>query len=683
MPLTVGTSRGLSLQDCLFDLVRVSAFLVAMASGGKRSRSHLSSDADRNNERKRRNPGGPRETMPGIDDTVYRILCPGDKIGGVIGKGGSIIKSLRHDTRAKIKVADGIPGVDERVIIIFSSPKERKTDRDNEDDDTVLVDGKNPLCPAQDALFRVLSRIVEEGHASDDEDEGAGKQVTARLLVPNNQIGCLLGRGGKVIEKMRTDTGAQIKILPKEQLPSCAMATDELVQIAGAYSVVKKALYEVSSRLHENPPKERLQLNGPVTAFGQNPFLSSAGQLFSSGNMLPQGNAPIVGIAPHMSAVGGYRSEASSTWPLNSGYSVLTGLGGPQRRDDSSVEEFVFQLLCRNDKIGGVIGKGGGAINQIRQETGASIKVADQVPDCDERVIVVSSKEYVDDRISPTMEAVLHLQFKTSEKSTEEGKEGVITTRFLVPSNNIGCLLGKAGSIISEMRKRTRANIRIMSKDNLPKCASEDEELVQVIGEVEVARDALIQIATRLRANVFKDKDGGASAGSLVPPTLSLFGRGVSDSGFGRGDDLGSTGRMYSLPSLGLEGTLAGRYSSASYGSYGSVQNGGAGGYGSLSSYSTSRAAAGGLPAGVAKSGTTVEVTIPNKSVGSILGRGGSNITQIREISGAKVKLHESKPGGTDRIVEISGTPEQTHAAQSLLQAFAMSGQNARTARAL
>lgn len=659
-------------------------FFVTMASGGKRSRSQHGSDAERNSEKKRRNPGGPRETMPGLEDTVYRILCFGDKIGGVIGKGGGIIKGLRHDTRAKIKVADGIPGVDERVIIIFSSPEERKMDRENEEDDVVLVDGKNPLCAAQDALFRVFARIVEEGLVSDDEDEDAGKQVTVRLLVPNNQIGCLLGRGGKVIEKMRTDTGAQIKILPKEQLPSCAMATDELVQIAGASSVVKKALYEVSTRLHENPPKERLQFNNPVTAFGQNPFLASAGQLFSSGNMLSQGTAPIVGIAPHMPAVSGYMGDAGAAWPLSSsGYPALTGLGGPHRRDDASAEEFVFQLLCRTDKIGGVIGKGGGVINQIRQETGANIKVADQVPDCDERVIIVSSREYFDDRISPTLEAVLNLQLKASERSTEGRKEGLITTRFLVPSNNIGCLLGKAGSIISEMRKRTRANIRIMSKENLPKCASDNEELVQIIGEVEVVRDALIQIVTRLRANVFKDKDGGANAGSAVPQSLSLFSRGVPDSGFGRGDELGSTGRMYSMPSLGLESSAVGRYSSASYGSYGSVPNGGAGGYGSLSSYSTSRAAAGGFPAGISKSGSTVEVTIPNKSVGSILGRGGSNISQIREISGAKVKLHESKPGGTDRIVEISGTPEQTHAAQSLLQAFAMSGQNSRTARAL
>ena len=82
---------------------------------------------------------------------------------------------------------------------------------------------------------------------------------------------------------------------------------------------------------------------------------------------MSQGTAPIIGITLHISAVGGYRSEASAVWLLSSsGYRVLTGLGGPHGRDDSSAEEFVFQLLCHNDKIGGVIGKGGGVINQIR-----------------------------------------------------------------------------------------------------------------------------------------------------------------------------------------------------------------------------------------------------------------------------------------------------------------------------
>lgn len=52
--------------------------------------------------------------------------------------------------------------------------------------------------------------------------------------------------------------------------------------------------------------------------------------------------------------------------------------------------------------------------------------------------------------------------------------------RLLVSSNQIGCLLGKGGAIIAEMRKLSRAHIRIMGKDQIPKCAPDDEELVQV-----------------------------------------------------------------------------------------------------------------------------------------------------------------------------------------------------------
>eukprot|EP00252_Welwitschia_mirabilis_P004500 TRINITY_DN14833_c0_g1_i1.p1 TRINITY_DN14833_c0_g1~~TRINITY_DN14833_c0_g1_i1.p1 ORF type:complete len:634 (-),score=87.33 TRINITY_DN14833_c0_g1_i1:601-2502(-) len=619
-------------------------------SYGKRNRSEIG-DFDRTGDYKRRNAAGEREVIPGQNDTVYRILCPGKKIGSVIGKGGSIIKSLRTDTHAKIKVADSIPGVDERVIIIFSD-RRRNVDGDEDAD---LIDGKKPHCAAQDALFRIFSRIMEdEGIHSDAEDEDENKAIV-RLLIPETQTGSLIGKGGSVIEKMRSDTGAQIKVLPKSQLPACAMNTDELVQIAGPLKLVKRALYEVSTQLHENPPKERLQLTNSV--YGQNPYLPSAGHMFPSGGVIPAGGASMVGIAPHYSALTGYGGDA----PWSMAYS---GLGRSRRRDGSGAEEFQFQMLCKNERIGGIIGKGGSTINQMRQETGAQIKLGDQVPDCDETVIFVSAKEYADDPTSPTLDAVLQLQVKASEKGSGDGKEAVITTRFLVPTNHIGCILGKGGNIITELRKVTRANIRIMPKEDLPKCASNDDELVQIIGEIDIARNALVQITSRLRANVFKDKESGILASSVVPsafPYLSYAG-------------LQSPGAMYSYSGFDLHGQTSGRYSAGSYGAYGSM-NGASGMYGP-SALSAGRVDSGGSGLVVSKnaSGTSVDVRIPNKVVGSILGRGGSNINQIREISGAKVKLQDSKPGSSDRIVNISGRPDQVLSAQSLLESYVING---------
>lgn len=44
------------------------------------------------------------------------------------------------------------------------------------------------------------------------------------------------------------------------------------------------------------------------------------------------------------------------------------------------------------------------------------------------------------------------------------------------------------------------------------------------------------------------------------------------------------------------------------------------------------------------------------------------------QISGANVTVHGPQPGTTDRIVFISGFPDETQAAQSLLQAFIVAG---------
>lgn len=167
-------------------------------------------------------------------DTVYRILYPSRKIGGVIGKGGSIVKTLREETQAKITVADSVPGSDERVIIIYSSPT-RILSKQSTDEDSAEDNEQVPMqlhCAAQDALLKVHDRIVEEdlfgGMTLDDDNDD--NVAAARLLVPNNMVGCLLGKRD-VIQRLRSETGASIRVLPAEHLPTCAMSTNELVQV--------------------------------------------------------------------------------------------------------------------------------------------------------------------------------------------------------------------------------------------------------------------------------------------------------------------------------------------------------------------------------------------------------------------------------------------------------------------
>lgn len=79
-----------------------------------------------------------------------------------------------------------------------------------------------------------------------------------------------------------------------------------------------------------------------------------------------------------------------------------------------------------------------------------------------------------DDIKSMAVEAVLLLQTKINDEDDD-----TINIRLLVSSKVIGCIIGKSGSIINEIRKRTKADVRI-AKGDKPKCADVNDELVEV-----------------------------------------------------------------------------------------------------------------------------------------------------------------------------------------------------------
>lgn len=64
----------------------------------------------------------------------------------------------------------------------------------------------------------------------------------------------------------------------------------------------------------------------------------------------------------------------------------------------------------------------------------------------------------------------------------------------------------------------------------------------------------------------------------------------------------------------------------------------------------------------------TTQVTIPKDLAGSIIGKGGQQIKQIRHELGASIKIDEPLEGSKDRIITITGTQDQIQNAQYLLQ---------------
>nr|XP_029510581.1 poly(rC)-binding protein 4-like [Oncorhynchus nerka] len=64
---------------------------------------------------------------------------------------------------------------------------------------------------------------------------------------------------------------------------------------------------------------------------------------------------------------------------------------------------------------------------------------------------------------------------------------------------------------------------------------------------------------------------------------------------------------------------------------------------------------------------TSQELLIPNDLIGSIIGRQGTKINEIRQVSGAQIKIGSQLDSTSDRAVTITGTPISINLAQYLI----------------
>ncbi|KAK3121412.1 hypothetical protein QOZ80_8BG0652670 [Eleusine coracana subsp. coracana] len=630
-----------------------------MRQTGKRPRQQRDNDREERRDLHKRPFSHPHESSNNDELVVYRILCPAAVIGSVIGKNGNVINSIRQHTNARVKVVDPYPGSEKRVILVYCYVKHRDLDADEGGD-------SEPVCAAQDALLRVHHAILD---AQDmllmkhiDSDKKNTKE--ANILVPASQAASIIGKSGVVIKRLRSTSRAFIKVSPKDPSDighSCAMSFDNFVQIIGGADAIRKALFGISTIIYKYPSKEIIPLETSVPELS-NIIVPSELPVYPASNFYPAPDSAIPSGHPNLSILGSTPYVPELTLPADHHgrlpiyQSVLPMI--PAYSTPKCSGELVFRVLCPGDKIGLVIGRGGMTIKGIRQESGATIDVDDAKNDREDSIITITSTEATDDVKSAAVEAVLLLQEKINDNDQDR-----MNFRLLVPNKVIGCLIGKAGSIVIDMRKKTHADIRI-SKGNKPRRASSSDELVEVSGEVDKLRDALVQIVLRLRDDVLKDRvdrrsserDGKLKiattdplyASSLPLPAVLPYSQEVAPLGY---DRRGETER-------GLD--IFPRSRSYGYSSFQATDED----YGGLPPYT---------PKAYEGRGPHLEMTIPPSGLPKVMGKRGSNLENIRKISGAHIEIIEPKSSRHDHIARISGTSEQRQSAENLIKAFIMS----------
>ncbi|PKU81905.1 KH domain-containing protein [Dendrobium catenatum] len=172
-------------------------------------------------------PGWPGES-------VFRLVVPLMKVGSIIGRKGEHIKKICEETRARVRVLEGIIGTNERIVLISA-----KEEQDAE------------LSPAMDAVLRVFKRVNDIPDGAEDGADQASAAASIGLLVASSQALNLIGKQGTTIKSIQESTTATIRVLSGDELPHYATAGERIVEITGEYQKVLKALEAVVGHLRK------------------------------------------------------------------------------------------------------------------------------------------------------------------------------------------------------------------------------------------------------------------------------------------------------------------------------------------------------------------------------------------------------------------------------------------------
>ncbi|XP_016844586.1 insulin-like growth factor 2 mRNA-binding protein 1 isoform X3 [Nasonia vitripennis] len=420
-------------------------------------------------------PGAGRQT-----DFPLRILVQSDMVGAIIGRQGSTIRQITQMTRARVDVhrKDNLGSL-EKAITIYGNPEN-----------------------CTNACKKILEVMHQE---ASNTNKG---EITLKILAHNNLIGRIIGKGGNTIKRIMQDTDTKITVSSINDINSFNL--ERIITVKGSIENMSKAEAMISNKLRQSYEND-LQAMAPQSMMfpGLHPMamMSTASMGYNSRGPALYGTGP----APYP-----YQSN------LTPQQGVLT----------SDAQETTF-LYIPNNSVGAIIGTKGSHIRNIIRFSGASVKIAPLESDkpaeqqTERKVTIVGSPE-----------SQWKAQYLIFEKMREEGfvsgtEDVRLTVEILVPSAQVGRIIGKGGQNVRELQRVTGSVIKLSEQQATPPTADE-ETTVHIIGPFFSVQSA----QRRIRAMVVQPGAGGPGSVTGIPgmpgqglPGGPRSGRGSSQEG--------------------------------------------------------------------------------------------------------------------------------------------------------
>ncbi|CAM9539384.1 unnamed protein product [Lampetra planeri] len=277
---------------------------------------------------------------------TIRLLMHGKEVGSIIGKKGETVKKMREESGARINISEG--SCPERIVTITGPT---------------------------DAIFKAFAMIAEKfeediNSSMTNSTVTSKPPVTLRLVVPASQCGSLIGKGGSKIREIRESTGAQVQVAG-DLLPN---STERAVTISGTPEAIIQCVRQICVVMLESPPKGATIPYRPKPAASA-PVIFAGGQAYTI-----QGQYAIP--HPDLTKLHQLAMQHTPFTPLGQ-----TTPGFPAGLDNAQTTS--HEITIPNDLVGCIIGRQGSKINEIRQMSGAQIKIANAVEGSAERQITI------------------------------------------------------------------------------------------------------------------------------------------------------------------------------------------------------------------------------------------------------------------------------------------------------
>jgi insulin-like growth factor 2 mRNA-binding protein 1 len=340
-----------------------------------------------------------------------RILVPSEYVGAIIGRKGQSIKSITTKCKARVDVhGRENSGLVEKVVSIYGQPEN-----------------------CSNACKEILQVIQNECGSS----LKAG--LLLKMLTNDRYCGRLIGKEGRMIKKIREETGTKIVVTNVQEM--AGLYPDRVIAIRGNIDGMVQAELAISTKLAECIQQD-LKTNQKFYPFSQ---------------------------------------------PLHPGYMSYVG----QHFANGGVLEHICQIQVPNSAVGAIIGVGGVNIKQMMRDSGAHITVEHKreadVTAASERVVTIRG----------TSEACWRANYFVFEKMKLEGFSGNDDVRLMtmirVPCSTVGRIIGKGGKNVREIQRMTGSIIKLPHERSAQQGPG-DEVVVEVHGNFMATQSAQCRI---------------------------------------------------------------------------------------------------------------------------------------------------------------------------------------------